>query len=227
MSHCHYHEASEAVRACERCGKQLCEQCFHADYPDYCWSCGLAYSNDLVEREQAFHVPPVLRGTVVRYVAMKLAAVGATYMSLALFFGLFGLIGGLRGALYVFAVTALISMNVLYTYGIAYSLLADGFLKLAKKDNVYLGAIAYGIGGVLFPYVWSWGESSAPPSFYVIGVLCSLVFYGMQRIFRPEHRHGSRWIIALITLVPASLLLIAFGLPLHGMLWENWLSKIM
>lgn len=227
MSHCHYHEANEAVKACAGCGKQLCVSCLHTDYPDYCWSCGLEHSNDLVEREQAFQVPSVLRGTLARYVVMKLAAAGAAYMSLALFFGLLGFLGGLRGAMYVFAMTAMISMNVLYTYGIAYSLLADWVLKLAKMDNVYVGAMVYGIGGVLFPYVWAMGESSAPPFFFVIGVLCSLVFYGMQRIFRPEHRDRSRWIVALITLIPVGLLLLAFGLQLNGMFWENWLSKIL
>ncbi len=170
--------------------------------------------------------PSVLRGTVGKYVMMKLAAAGATYLSLALFFGLFGFFGGLRSALYVFAMTALISMNILYTYGIAYSLLADWILKLAKKDNVYLGAIAYGIGGMLFPFVWAWGEFSAPPFFFVMGILCSLAFFGLQRAFRPEHRHRSRLVFVLITLIPGGLLLLAFGV-LNGILWENWLSKIL
>ncbi len=161
--------------------------------------------------------PSVLRGTVGKYIMMKLAAAGATYVSVALFFGLLGFLGGPISAIYVFAMSALLSMNVLYTYGIAYSLLADWILKLTKMDNVYLGAITYGIGGVLFPFVWAWGDPSAPPFFFVMGILCSLGFFGLQRAVRPEHRHGSRVVIAISTVIPAVLVQSAYGIPLFGL----------
>jgi len=162
--------------------------------------------------------PSVLRGTVGRYVTMKLAAAGATCLFLALFFGILGLMGGIWAAMYVFAMSALLSMNVLYTYGIAYSLLADWILKRTKMDNVYFGAIVYGIGGALFPFVWTGDDPSAPPFFFIIGILCSLAFFGLQRAFRPGHRHRIRFAIAIGTTIPACLVQLAFGFPLFELL---------
>lgn len=205
---CHYHEADEAVRACAGCGKQLCEQCFNADYPEYCWSCGLEHSNDIVERDKAIRRPAWLSGPTGTYVIAKLAAAGGTYIAVSLIIAV--IFGALDLDVLIVAgvLAAFFSTGVIYAYGIAYSMLVDGMMRISGLKPGILEAVLYLVGGMIFPLLIEMDVHLGIKIYDPSGIVSALIFYGMNRWFMKRRHHTSTLAVASTTLVPAMIIML-------------------
>jgi hypothetical protein len=211
--YCHYHESSEAVKSCARCSKQLCGECYHTEFPDYCWSCGLDHSNALVEREKEFQVPAQLTSTKGVYIVRKLASAGGTYFAIALIpAGLFAF-WSVEAAFWVAVIAGAAASSVTYTYGIAYSMLVDWIMKVIRMNQWYLELILYAVGGAIYSIlihfdVWSLRSNAG----YFVNIICSLIFYGMNRLFMPQRRRQAALVVAVIAIIPVGFIWVQYGL---------------
>ncbi|MFC5528727.1 hypothetical protein [Cohnella yongneupensis] len=218
---CHYHESSEAVKSCAKCGKSLCEQCYHTDLPDYCWGCGLDHSNAEVEREKGMQVPASLQSGVGAYVVLKFAAAGGTYMVVSLLLTLVFMLAGPTVAMAVGLITALTVSSITYTYGIVFSMLADWLLKGVQLDKKIYPALLYGIGGALYPYLVHMVVGLSFGFSVIISIISALIFCGVQGYFKPQRRRLSALIVAIVAFITAGFLLTLNGFPFPFM-WGRW-----
>jgi hypothetical protein len=62
---CFYDETKEATKHCIHCNKAICNECYHSDYPEYCWSCGLDHDNRLENAEKDFQFPKMFDNKMV------------------------------------------------------------------------------------------------------------------------------------------------------------------
>ena len=210
MSRCHYHEASEASQACARCGKLLCEQCLHTDYPEYCWSCGLDHSNELVEREQALRRPEGLSGPTGTFIIAKLAAAGGTYVALSVAIGVILGVMDSQALLLATIMAAYFSAGVIYTYGIVYSLLVDVMTKFIRLKLAIVEAMLYFIGGLIFPQMIQMKVWLGQGAYDWSSIISALIFFGMNRWFMRRRDRTSTLAVAIVTLIPAMILMLVY-----------------
>lgn len=208
---CHYHEENAAVRTCSRCAKPLCETCVHAEYPEYCWSCGLEQENESAEREKAFRVPGWILGGTGAYLFRKLAAAGGTYVVIGLAFALLFGFAGIDASYVAGIVAGTIASSVTYTFGIAYSALVDGAAKLARLERWPVKPLLYALGGLLYvavcPLIVSFGTIADT----VLYLVCAVIFLGFDRLFRSPRRRVASFAVAAVTGVPVVFLWAFFG----------------
>ncbi|MBD3922175.1 hypothetical protein H8B09_25695 [Paenibacillus sp. PR3] len=176
---CAYHENRGSVKECGACGKPLCEDCIHADYAAYCWSCGYEHEQKMVEEEKNFVIPAFLEHKVVYYVLHKaLAAAGAAVLCALACSLLLSMLAGPGAFVYGFYI-AFGTLLVTPTYGVACSLVIDlAAIYISFARNKWVQGILYLAGGLLFPILTE-GQSTEGILFLVSGVT-ALIYFGLQ-----------------------------------------------
>lgn len=182
---CFFHETQPSVRTCARCEKPLCGECYHTTYPEYCWTCGLDYDNSLEKREQEMALPPWLQSVPAQYVLGKLAAAGGAWFGVTLV-GSFvlGFMGAPIGETAV--LFAIFAIWIVYTYGMACSVLIDLFHRYVLKITSVGQAVVYTVLGAAFPWwVNLISDGSGPfhhPINMLTGAVAALLFWGIERL---------------------------------------------
>lgn len=222
--YCYFHEKSESIKTCSTCDKRLCDRCYHTEYPDYCWSCGVDHDNSL-GNNKGIQLPKALTGKPGRYIQLKLAAAGGTYISIAvLAFFISGLFGFQDASLLALLAAVYASISA-YTYGIASSLVIDYMVNLQGKMRFrYLEACLYVGFGAVFPILISlldglrsWRIGVFPifiGSLFdlriwgiAIGAIGGLLFYFVH-FYLTRRQTDALFPISLITFIPFGILLI-------------------
>jgi hypothetical protein len=182
---CAYHEDRESLRQCAECSKPLCEDCIHADYSAYCWSCGYEHEQKLIEEEKSLVYPAFLEHKVIYYVLHKaFSAVGASILGAFAFSILLSVLSGFEAMFMVMVLyIGLFVLLITSTYGILCSLLIDIIAHYVRfaRNRIVLGVL-YLIGGLSFPYLTDMYKDSEL-SFYL--VLCggtALLFFLLQTV---------------------------------------------
>jgi len=201
LMHCYFHESEPASRVCAKCRKSICEACFHTEYPDYCWSCGLDYDNSLGEREESMELPRIFLTPAARYAIRKLAAAGGSWMGVTIL-GSFvvGLVfhGGLTMAAWLFSY---FSIAVIYTYGLACAIVVDLVHRFAIGIPNRARAVIYASLGIAFPGVMYLLDSRPGllnhPLNMLIGGCAAVLFWYIEQW---KDREQTQFVMALFTL---------------------------
>ncbi|WP_239616808.1 hypothetical protein [Cohnella mopanensis] len=183
---CYYHETIEATKPCIQCKKALCNECFHSEYPEYCWSCGLDHDNRLGNAELDFQIPKWLENTIVFYILHKLfSALGSCFIFSIIMCVIFGFFRFDAILLFV----GLLTSSIVYTYGIITSLLIDFAARYMKTMRVwYFNGGLYLLFGLLFPFIEKLNivmplhVGIDKPVSAVLGGFVALLFFMLQTI---------------------------------------------
>ncbi len=216
---CFFHDTQPSNRACARCRKQLCEDCYHTTYPNYCWGCGLDFDNKLEESEQGMVLPQWLQGAPAQYAIVKLAAAGGSWIGVTVV-GSFVL--GLFGALVGFAAVflAIFSIWVVYTYGLSCAVLVDLAGKFTLKMSNIVRMVVYAVLGAAFPWLttlFSDGNGLYHhPLNTLFGSVAALLFWGVERL---RHKTSLIHALAIVSLI---VILIMLAMIINGemLIWE-------
>jgi hypothetical protein len=198
---CFYHKNEQAIVTCMQCNLSLCSECCHSEYIEYCWECGLKYKNKRIDNTNNIKIklPRILQNRIIEYTLYKLAAAGGSWISFALLAGLFSLFIGMDEITGLLIYIAIVTIIIVYTYGIFSSLLTDGIVKLFKIDNWYIPAIIHLAFGMIFPWVWYMiAEKEFVFSNYmnmIFGGIVSILYFAILQIKIKE-------LIYLIALMP-------------------------
>lgn len=182
---CYFHDTLLSVRVCARCRKQLCEDCYHSAYPDYCWGCGLDFDNSLEELEKGMVIPWWLQSAPARYVMVKLAAASGSWIGVtvagSVVLGLFGVPIGLAAVF-----LAIFSICVVYTYGMACAVVVDWIGRFAVKMSSVVRAVVYAVLGAAFPWLVNLLSDGSglfhQPVNTLFGVAAALLFWSVERL---------------------------------------------
>jgi hypothetical protein len=198
---CVYHDDRESVKACEACGKPVCEDCIHADYAAYCWSCGYEHEQKLLEEEKSFVIPAFLEHKVVYYVLHKaFSATGASVISTLACSLLLSMLVGAGAFVYGFYI-AFGTLLITPAYGVACSLLIDlaaYYISFARKK--WVQGTLYLMCGLLFP-ILAQGSNTEGILFLVSGGT-ALTYFGLQIAPLDKRIVISLGMLSLLLLLP-------------------------
>ncbi|WP_276357659.1 hypothetical protein [Cohnella caldifontis] len=210
---CYFHASNAAVHTCVRCKKELCGECIHSEYPDYCWSCGLDYGNSLDEKP--FELPRFAQGRIGQYILVKLAAAGGSWLVFTLIACLVIGLAFDSAAVPLFAIYAsFYSICVTYTYGLACAVIIDILqrwgLDASKRYDLYAGLLL----GMAFPWLMKLLVHQPHilnlPIHMLSGAVVAYTFYSIQQ---KRHKKAFIFFLAILSSIPPIfyLLLMARG----------------
>lgn len=206
---CFYHENNEVIKYCIHCNKAICNECFHSEYPEYCWSCGLDYDNSVGNAEKSFRFPMFFYNKYIFYILHKLfSAFGSCLTFTILMTVLFGLLGANElNSIPIFI--GLLTSVLVYTYGITISLLIDFAARYIKSFRFwYIEGGFYLFFGLITPFFVNQNISSGQLTISICGGLVSLIFYGLQKI----NNKNLIILFGLLSIIPIIIIITLFKL---------------
>jgi hypothetical protein len=207
---CYYHETKEATKHCIHCNKAICSECYHSNYPEYCWSCGLDHDNRLGNAEKDFQFPKMFDNKIIIYIFHKLlSAFGSCLIFTLLMCILFGIFGANEMDSVVFFV-GIFTATIVYTYGIIISLIIDFAARYINSIRLwYINGGFYLFFGLLFPFVVVLNNGFNQLTNSIFGGIVSLIFWGLQKSKINKKLITS---FGLLSLLPIIILIFLFDL---------------
>ncbi|QKS45026.1 hypothetical protein HUB94_11835 [Paenibacillus cellulosilyticus] len=191
------------MKQCTECSKSLCEDCSHADYPAYCWSCGYEHEQKQIEDEKSFEFPAFLEHKVVYYVLRKaFSAAGASLICTLACSLVLSMLAG-AGAFLYGSYIGIAILLITSTYGVACSVLVDliaQYASFAQKRGAQ--GILYALGGLLFPYLTDTYRDSELFIYWIVGGGTALIYFLLETARLDKRLVISVGMLSLFLLVP-------------------------
>jgi hypothetical protein len=219
---CYFHDSKTYIKTCINCKKNICEDCYHTDHSDYCWSCGLDYDNSLIENVKSFELPRILQCNIAQYILLKLAAAGGTWIVLTILgcfiFGLLGADEITPIALYF----SIFTISITYTYGITCAIIIDLFNRFIRKTSRVITALIFLFFGIIFPWLMylidHYSNILNHPFNMLFGGIAAFLFFSIQQFIKRKE------FIFILATLSSIIPLIYLTLMINGVIGNVFVS---